>query len=195
MRTKIFFLSLVLIGLLIVTGCAKPEAAPTPTAAKEAETAETKVSEYMTAKQALAVAQKAVPSDAYPYIIKERSAVLWSAKFDGTSKNWTIVFYAPSQDKRYEIDVIGGEVKSTFEGAAPSSPPNKLPDGWMDSSEVANLPEVKSRCSGTPEGSYFFGIYATYTAEEKATWQVGCGESGSQITIEVDAVTGEYLGP
>lgn len=195
MKTKMPFLGLLLVGLLTVSGCAKEGASPSPTE-KAPQVSTPTGSGYLAVKQALAIAQKSVPSDAYPYIIKEGSAVLWSAKSDGTSKNWEITFYAPSQGKRYELYVKEGKAQSTWTGAGPSPAPNRLPDGWMDSTEAANTAVVKSKCAGAPSDSYFFGLYASYGAENvgKARWAIGCGESRNQIQFSIDANTGTYLG-
>lgn len=186
MKAKLFVLCLVLIGLVLASGCAKKEAGVAPTAPTMP------TGTYLTAKQALAIAQKEVPSDAYPYIIRHKGAVIWTARSDGSCERWVVEFYNPAGDRRYEVDVIKGQAKTPFEGTAPSTPPDRLPNGWMDSSNIAKLDIVKSKCAGAPADEYFFGIYAGY-AGARSSWTVGCGETGNQITMQIDVVTGELI--
>lgn len=188
MKARLLVLCLVLIGLvMLASGCVKKETTQvTPTTEKETAGATLLTSGLQTAKQALAIAQKNVPaSDAYPYALST-GAALWRAKSDGTCESWTIDFYSPSQSKEWTITIRMGKMTSKSEWPGSSGGRTGLPDGWMDSSAVAKLDIVKSKCSGASQDEYAYIL--THDG-----WQVGCSKPEGDVRFLVDAVTGEFI--
>lgn len=110
---------------------------------------------------------------------------------DGKSKTWYVLFYSPSKNTNYKVNIVEGKVDRTEEDDKKKK--DKIADGWVDSTNVAGIAIPKCKEAGEiAEPDYFINLDPGKDGGNPV-WNFNClvGENKT-FKVYVDAITGEF---
>jgi hypothetical protein len=108
---------------------------------------------------------------------------------DGKSRTWYILFYSPSKNTNFKVNVVEGKIDRTV--AADKKKVAEIAGNWIDSDQAAGI--ALPKCGKVSEEDYFINLRVDKNGKAPV-WNFNCKVGiYKTLIIDVNARTGEYI--
>ncbi len=180
----VMLLSLLVIGVVLMSGSAQESEEKSPT---EATAATTTVKTELTAREAFRIAQEAVKDWASDAVLVNLTNFRGTSLSDGRSVRWKFEFNSISMKKELEVHISRGKILQTMEEKYKKR--DAITGEWIDTPKAMAI--ALKYFHDKPIKNYWFGIGNN---EGTIVWYVKCDyDEGVPTWVNIDALTGEFI--
>ena len=181
----VMLLSLLMIGVVLMSGCAQESEEKSST---EATAATTTIKTELTAREAFRIAQETAKDWASDAVLVNLTNFRGTSLSDGRSVRWKFEFNSISMKKELEVHISRGKILQTMEEKYKKR--DAITGEWIDTPKAMAI--ALKYFHDKPIKNYWFGI-----GNNEGTivvWYVKCDyNEGVPTWVNINALTGEFI--